>query len=73
MSFLIALHIACSISAVFVYAMKGCRNIKRGYLHCLLYAPIIIPSEAVVEGALLVYIDCILDLGSLISSLLNYY
>jgi len=64
MSFLIALHLAYFISAVLVYVMKGCRNIKRAYLHCLLYAPVIIPSEAIVEGALLVYIDCILDLGS---------
>lgn len=50
MSFLIALHLACFISAVFVYVMKGCRNIKKGCLHCLLYAPIIIPSEATAEG-----------------------
>lgn len=38
MSFLIALHLACFISAVFVYVVKGCRNIKRGCLHCLFYA-----------------------------------
>lgn len=50
MSFLIALHLACFISAVFAYVMKGCRNIKRGCLHCLLYAPIITPSEATVWG-----------------------
>lgn len=62
-SFLIALHLAGFISTVFVYVMKGCRHIKGGYLHYLLYAPIIIPSETIVEGALLVSIDCILDLG----------
>lgn len=50
MSFLIALHLACFISTVFVYVVKGCRNIKRGCLHCLLYASIIVPSEAAVEG-----------------------
>lgn len=53
MSFLIALHLACFISAVFVCVMKGCRNIRRGCLHWLLYAPIMRPFEATVEGPFL--------------------